>query len=164
MPIWAYCVTEIRTRAGEVLFSKSDAATAHVIDDEVLESGRKLLRNVVQNGTGRAANANENMYAKTGTNGDSDAWFIGFYDPPNKKEGFSLGVWIGNDLVSMKMAPNSTGGRIPARIARRFVDNVVKAVSNSSDQTAQEVDAASDQEGDQEQRQAKGLGSLLVIE
>ncbi|MDR1609697.1 MAG: transglycosylase domain-containing protein [Holosporales bacterium] len=162
MPIWAYCVTEIRTRTGEVLFRKSDGITSHVIDDEVLGAGRKLLRNVVQNGTGRAANANEHVYAKTGTNGDSDAWFIGFYDPPNKKAGCSLGIWIGNDLASQRMAFNSTGGRIPARIARRFIDNVVKVSNNSCNQHVAET-GATGQENEQEQQQAKGLGSLLTI-
>jgi penicillin-binding protein 1A len=163
MPIWAYCITEIRTKAGEVLFRKSDAVTARAIDDEVLASGRKLLRNVVQSGTGRAANANEHVYAKTGTNGDSDAWFMGFYDPPNKKLGFSFGVWIGNDTASVKMASNSTGGRIPARIARRFIDNVMKARSGSGDQRSVEAEAVSDHESDQEQPKSKGLGALLAV-
>jgi penicillin-binding protein 1A len=164
MPIWAYCVIEIHTRDGKILFRKSDIVTAHAFDNEVLGAGRKLLRNVVQNGTGRAANANEYVYAKTGTNGDSDAWFIGFYDPPNKKAGFSFGVWIGNDLASAKMTSNSTGGRIPARIARRFVDALVKASYGNRDQHSGEVETAVDQESAQEQPQAKGLGSLLAVE
>ncbi|MDR1597459.1 MAG: transglycosylase domain-containing protein [Holosporales bacterium] len=33
------------------------------------------------------------------------------------QEGIVLGVWIGNDSAGKKMAPMSTGGRIPARIA-----------------------------------------------
>ena len=43
----------------------------------------------------------------------------------NSEQGFSFGVWIGNDSVSDKMTPNSTGGRIPARIARRMLEGVL---------------------------------------
>ena len=125
-PVWAYCITEIRNKSGDILYQRNIQKAQPVLDNETLEACRELLRGVVAQGTGRAANCNPNIFAKTGSNGDSDAWFIGFYDPPNNPEqGFSFGVWIGNDSVSDKMTPNSTGGRIPARIARRMLEGVL---------------------------------------
>lgn len=136
-PVWGYCITEIRSKSGDILYQKDTENTQPVLDSETLESCRELLRGVVAQGTGRAANCNPNIYAKTGSNGDSDAWFIGFYDPPNEpKNGFSFGVWIGNDSIADKMTSNSTGGRIPARIARRMLEDVLnkkKKVSETPD-------------------------------
>ncbi len=132
-PIWAYCITEIRTKGGDILYQRDTPHVAPVLDEETLESCRELLRAVVSQGTGRAANFNPNIYAKTGTNGDADAWFIGFYDPPNSPQsGFSFGVWVGNDSVSDKMTSNSTGGRIPARIARRMLESVLSKESKNN--------------------------------
>ncbi len=125
-PVWGYCITEIRSKSGDILYQKDTENVQPVLDNETLEACRELLRGVVAQGTGRAANCNPNIYAKTGSNGDSDAWFIGFYDPPNEPQnGFSFGVWIGNDSIADKMTSNSTGGRIPARIARRMLENVL---------------------------------------
>ena len=126
MPIWPYCITEIRTKHGKILFQKHKENMIPILDEETLNSCRLLLRTVIKKGTGRAANINDYIFGKTGTNGDSDAWFISFYDPKeNPKEGFSLGIWIGNDLEKQKMTPNSTGGRIPARIAKMFLEDVL---------------------------------------
>lgn len=125
MPIWPYCVTEIRTKSGEVLYQKNKENLIPIIDEETLTSSRILLRNVVQRGTGRALNINSYIFGKTGSNGDSDAWFIGFYDPKNKQDGFSFGTWIGNDMNTDKMTPNSTGGRIPAKITKMFLEKVL---------------------------------------
>lgn len=126
MPIWPYCITEIRTKHGKILFQKHKENMIPILDEETLNSCRLLLHTVIKKGTGRAANINDYIFGKTGTNGDSDAWFISFYDPKeNPKEGFSLGIWIGNDLEKQKMTPNSTGGRIPARIAKMFLEDVL---------------------------------------
>lgn len=126
MPIWPYCITEIRTKHGKILFQKHKENMIPILDEETLNSCRLLLRTVIKKGTGRAANINDYIFGKTGTNGDSDAWFISFYDPKeNPKEGFSLGIWIGNDLEKQKMTPNSTGGRIPARIAKMFLEDIL---------------------------------------
>jgi penicillin-binding protein 1A len=162
MPIWPYCITEIRTKSGTVLFHKSEGVTTvRVIDDEVLTDGRKLLRNVIQNGTGRAANVNDFIYGKTGTNGDSDAWFFFFYDPPNARDlGFACGVWIGNDNnLTVRMASNSTGGRIPARIAKEFIQGVImKSDSKESAQVVETSTVAEEEQGPP----MKGLGALLA--
>ncbi|MDR1391182.1 MAG: transglycosylase domain-containing protein [Holosporales bacterium] len=128
IPIWPYCITEIQTKSGDILFQKNKEKILPIIDEEALISCKALLRNVVKNGTGRAVNVNAHIYGKTGTNGNTDAWFVGFYDPPDdKNSGFSMGVWIGNDINRQKMIETSTGGRIPARIAKMFF---LKLLSN----------------------------------
>ena len=75
----------------------------------------RLLRDVVERGTGRAARLDEGETAgKTGTSQDyRDAWFVGF------NEALIVGVWVGND----DRAPMQgvTGGSLPATIWRRFV-------------------------------------------
>lgn len=150
LPIWPYCITEIRNRRGDILYQRNSEKLSPVLDPETLDSCRVLLRNVVSRGTGRAANINKYIYAKTGTNGDSDAWFIGFYDPENfPNNGFSFGAWIGSDTNTQKMASNSTGGRIPARIVKMFLSNVL--AKNKKKDTP--VDSQVDPE--------KSLGSLL---
>lgn len=150
LPIWPYCITEIRNRRGDILYQRTSEKLSPVIDPETLGSCRVLLRTVVSRGTGKTANINKYIYAKTGTNGDSDAWFIGFYDPKDfPSNGFSFGAWIGTDTNTQKMAPNSTGGRIPARIVKRFLSNVL--AENKKKDTP--VDTQVDPE--------KSLGALL---
>lgn len=152
MPIWPYCITEIRTKYGKILFRKHKENMIPVLDNETLNSCRLLLRNVIKSGTGRAVNINDYIFGKTGTNGDSDAWFISFYDPkPNPEESFSLGVWIGNDLEKQKMASNSTGGRIPTRIAKMFLEDFFS--KNKSQEQKMEVNKSS----------KKNLGALLDL-
>jgi penicillin-binding protein 1A len=169
-PIWTNCIVEIRTRSGEVLYHDTKALAkdseqknkeyiAPVIDKEVLSLARAMLRDVVKRGTGRASNKNEYIYGKTGSNGDSDAWFFGFYDPTEaRQDGFSVGVWIGNDSNVEKMTSNSTGGRIPARIARKFFDSVI--VEENNQKPKEDINKT-------EQRKLipknKGLGSLLGL-
>ncbi len=153
MPIWPYCITEIRTRSGEVLFQKNKERLIPIIDTEALESCRTILRSVIKNGTGRAVNINDYIYGKTGTNGDLDAWFIGFYDPNETPDlGFSMGVWIGNDINRNKMTSNSTGGRIPARIAKMFLEKVLSKTEDKKSSATEEVSI---------EEKAKSLGSLL---
>ncbi|MBR1944467.1 MAG: transglycosylase domain-containing protein [Alphaproteobacteria bacterium] len=122
-----YCVLEIKRKNGEVIYSREEPEPIEVLDDEVLNNCRDLLHEVVQAGTGRAAKVNYDVYGKTGTNGETDAWFMGFYDPEKyENEGCAVGVWVGNDILSDKMTRKSTGGRIPARIAAMYLKNVIK--------------------------------------
>ena len=74
----------------------------------------QLMRGVVENGTGTAANISPGVYGKTGTSQDyRDAWFVGFAGD------LVVGVWVGNDdNTPMK---GVTGGNIPAQIWRDFM-------------------------------------------
>ena len=68
-----------------------------------------IMKTVITNGTGRAANIGKPAAGKTGTTDDSkDAYFIGF--TPD----VVTGVWVGNDDNS-KMG-GITGGTVPALI------------------------------------------------
>ncbi len=130
-----YCVIEIRKKDGYILYSREEPEPVDVLDSEILNNCRDLLHSVVQRGSGRAAKVNDYIYGKTGSNGDTDAWFIGFYDPDDEdkvNDGLAFGVWIGNDSLSDKMKPSSTGGRIPARIFARFFTNWFKEISKNS--------------------------------
>ncbi|MCP4691420.1 MAG: penicillin-binding protein, partial [Desulfobacterales bacterium] len=64
-----------------------------VVKEPSLSSLRKMLRAVIQEGTGRRARVlNRPVYGKTGTTtGGADALFIGFDDK------IAVGVWVGKD-------------------------------------------------------------------
>ncbi len=132
LPIWPYCILEIRTKSGDILYQHNKERKKPIIDEDLLTSCRTLLRSVVQRGSGRVVNLNDFIFGKTGTNGDSDAWFIGFHDPQKKEEGFSFGAWVGNDKDSDKMAAHSTGSRIPARISKMFIEKVLSQESKET--------------------------------
>ena len=141
-----YCVVEIRKKDGTILYSREEPEPVDVLDSEVLNNCRDLLHSVVQRGSGRAAKVNDYIYGKTGSNGDTDAWFIGFYDPDDEekeKDGIAFGVWVGNDSLYDKMTPNSTGGRIPARIVARFLKNWFKAGPKDPIQRIEQPDKTS---------------------
>ena len=74
----------------------------------------RLLREVVESGTGRAAALDSTAMGKTGTSQDyRDAWFVG------SNRSLVVGVWVGNDdRTPMK---NVTGGTWPAQIWKGFV-------------------------------------------
>jgi penicillin-binding protein 1A len=75
----------------------------------------RLLHDVVDHGTGRAASLGQGVAGKTGTSQDyRDAWFIGFDDD------LVVGVWVGNDDQSPMRGV--TGGSVPAQIWKGFVD------------------------------------------
>ncbi|MDR0631117.1 MAG: transglycosylase domain-containing protein [Holosporales bacterium] len=62
------------------------------------------------------------------------------------KCGVVLGVWIGNDSLRQKMAPHSTGGRLPTRIA----GSIFKAYANAQ------------QENEEPQIEMLALGSTVA--
>lgn len=85
----------------------------------------RLLRGVVERGTGRAAALpGRSVVGKTGTSQDyRDAWFIGFTDE------IVVGVWVGNDDSTPMRGV--TGGSLPVDIWRRFVQDGAAIVSRS---------------------------------
>ena len=134
---WPYGIFEIRDKDGKIIYQHNDDVNIKVVNDEHLENMKEMLRSVISRGTGRAANVDPNLFGKTGSNSNRDAWMFICREPiPNgdfvnveenspkyivDMNGIVLGVWIGNDSAENKMIPSSTGGRIPARIAGQII-------------------------------------------
>lgn len=77
----------------------------------------QLLRAAVNRGTGRAARLSVPNYGKTGTSQDNrDALFIGYAND------LVVGVWMGRD--DNQPLRGITGGSVPARIWRDFMNSV----------------------------------------
>jgi penicillin-binding protein 1A len=112
--VWAYAVTEIRDRAGRVLYRRAGDGPGRVAAPEHVAAMNDMLAEVIETGTGKAARLASRAAGKTGTSQDfRDAWFIG-YTP-----GLVAGVWVGNDSgAPMK---NVSGGGLPATLWRRFM-------------------------------------------
>lgn len=120
-----YGIAEVRDKEGNILFQQSDAESTRVIATEPLIKMRSLLRAVVESGSGRAANLDETVSGKTGSNGDRDAWFIFYRETASESiKGFTDivgGVWVGNDNNAL-MSKKSTGGNMPTRVARAIME------------------------------------------
>lgn len=103
-----YSIQKIQTQRGRVVYEAKRTQITKVLDKEVAGVMTAMLRKVITNGTGRAANINKPMAGKTGTtNENRDAWFIG-YTPD-----LVTGVFIGHDD---NLSIGLTGGSAPARI------------------------------------------------
>jgi penicillin-binding protein 1A len=106
-------ITAFASDAGGLRTLGAPAAPKDVLPQK--DQLTRLLRDVVERGTGRAAAVDgANVAGKTGTSQDyRDAWFVGFTDD------LIVGVWVGNDDRSPMKA--MTGGSLPARIWKIFV-------------------------------------------
>lgn len=103
-----YGIERIETHKGKVLYQAKRTKITRVIDRQIAGLMTTMLKQVILNGTGRAANINKPMAGKTGTtNENKDAWFIG-YTPD-----IVTGVFIGNDN---NKSIGLTGGTAPAKI------------------------------------------------
>ncbi|WP_071188679.1 penicillin-binding protein 1A [Trichormus sp. NMC-1] len=85
-------IRRILNRQGQVIWS-ADFPSKQVLDAESSAIMTWMLRNVVSQGTGAAAQLNDRQVAgKTGTSDESrDLWFIGYIPQ------VVAGVWLGND-------------------------------------------------------------------
>lgn len=123
--VWPYGVLEIRDKnSGQILYRYHTNPPSVIVNQPALGHMRKLLRAVVEEGSGRACNIDETVSGKTGSNGDKDAWFFVYREAPlsENEPGFSqvvVGIWTGNDNGSL-MSKKSTGGRMPTRVAAAF--------------------------------------------
>ena len=111
---WPYGIAEIRRSDGTVLYRRKRGEGSRVVSRSVARDMRELLRGVVADGTGKAANPGWTAAGKTGTSqGFRDAWFVGYAGD------LVTGVWMGNDNgARMK---GVTGGQLPARLWRDFM-------------------------------------------
>lgn len=148
--VWGYGITEIRTKSGDVLYKRDPPQNKRVIDDETLTGIRTMLRSVIQNGTGRAANISPYIFGKTGSNGDTDAWFLGFLDDQENNKRFSVGIWCGNDSIQNKMTKDSTGGKVPTRTASAFfkkIDGIHEKIEENKEPDSENQTSRRDMDG-----------------
>jgi penicillin-binding protein 1A len=117
MSVWPYGILTIRDKSGVLLYQRQNEATSPVVEMKYVREMNHMLTNVVNSGTGRAAKMPFPVAGKTGSNGDTDAWFVGYTSD------FVAGVWTGNDN-NKPMAKKSTGARLPARVWAAFMKSV----------------------------------------
>ena len=116
-----YGITKIVGRDGEVLYRRSGAGAGALFEPGPMAALHGLLREAVENGTGRAAALGPTLppaHGKTGTSQDyRDAWFVGFAGP------LVAGVWLGNDDGTPM--ERVTGGGPPARIWQQVMTGLL---------------------------------------
>ena len=106
-----YAIERVESSRGTVLYEARKAKTSKVLNVNTAATMTAIMKTVINNGTGRAANIGKPAAGKTGTTDDcKDAYFIGF--TPD----VATGVWVGNDDNS-RMG-ELTGGTVPAKIWR----------------------------------------------
>ena len=94
----------------------------------------RMLRAAINEGTGRAAMLRGPNYGKTGTTQDNrDALFVGYAGD------LVVGVWIGNDDNS-PLAGGISGGGLPARIWRQFMNRAMNVKAAPSQPAPREQD------------------------
>ncbi len=112
----AYGLTRINTLRGEVIFEvDAEAARERVISEQTVQYMNRMMRAVVEAGTGRRAQI-EGVPAvgKTGTTSSyRDAWFCGFTG------NYVAAVWFGND--DYRPTNNLTGGLLPTVAWQKFM-------------------------------------------
>ena len=78
-------------------------ATGRLVSAETARAVRKVLRLVVTDGTGRAADGTDEPYGKTGTaEGRTDAWFAGVSGDR------TIVVWLGSGDGALEDSPSAT--------------------------------------------------------
>lgn len=106
-----YAITEIADQAGNVLYRRQGGDLARVIPTQHVATMNRMMRGVIEHGTGTAAAFGYPAAGKTGTSSDfRDAWFVGY------SADLVTGVWVGNDDGAFMKGV--TGGGLPARIWR----------------------------------------------
>ena len=110
-----YAITSIKDTEGTVYYEYERPRSARqVVDRRNVFDLVKMMRSVMENGTGQGAQIGYPAAGKTGTSQDYiDAWFTGFTDK------YAASVWFGNDdNSSMRRV---TGGSIPARVWKEIM-------------------------------------------
>ena len=138
-------ITRIEDRNGDVLFDNGwsgdpFASTILKVDRALTETGTitqthldpqtsflmtKMMRNVVEHGTGTPAKAvGVPVAGKTGTTNDSfDAWFVGF------TRELTTAVWVGFDDYVLPMGRYEQGGRAALPIWVNYVRAATKGIT-----------------------------------
>jgi penicillin-binding protein 1A len=100
--------------AGRVVGQKLVGNDAPVLSKRVQAEMRQLFEAVVRNGTGKRSGPDAGG-GKTGTTqGQRDAWFVGW----RKHDSLLVGIWAGSD--SNNSIPGLSGGGLPVETWRQF--------------------------------------------
>jgi penicillin-binding protein 1A len=113
-----YMVDRVETHEGEVVF-RHEADDERVMDARDVAVVTDVLVDVVEDGTGTAADLDRPNAGKTGTtNAYRDAWFAG-YTPE-----YATSVWVGN--LDNSPMDGVTGGSFPARIWGTYMEQLLE--------------------------------------
>lgn len=105
-----YAVERVETSRGKVVYKAPKTKISHQLSLNTAAEMTAMMKMVITNGTGRAANIGKPAAGKTGTTDDNkDAYFMGY--TPN----VVAGVWVGNDDNTV-MNKSIQGGTVPALI------------------------------------------------
>jgi penicillin-binding protein 1A len=111
LAVLPYAILSVADRAGNVLYQRQADAMGRVVPEARVATMNRLMRQVIDHGTGKAAAIDFPAAGKTGTTNDfRDAWFVGYTAE------LVTGVWVGNDDGSFMKGV--TGSGIPARVWR----------------------------------------------
>jgi len=105
-----YAVERVETSRGKVVYRAPKTKVSHQLSTNTTAEMTAMMKRVIKNGTGRAADIGKPAAGKTGTTDDNkDAYFMG-YTPH-----VVTGVWVGND-DNTTMNKSIQGGTVPALI------------------------------------------------
>lgn len=109
LAIWPHAIVEIKTRDGDVLYSRSSSGSGRTMAAHHASVMNSMLAGAIETGTGRKAKLDRPAAGKTGTSQNfRDGWFVGY------TADLVAGVWMGNDNAS---APKKlTGSGLPAMV------------------------------------------------
>lgn len=113
-PVAARGLNDVKEKGWYQSLTDRKTGFSSAVHDGMLD----LLSSSIKTGTGRQALLTVNAYGKTGTTQDSrDALFMGF------ARDLVVGVWVGNDDNTAN--PGLSGGGVPARIWRAFMQSAL---------------------------------------
>ena len=113
--VMPYVITEVRTRDGELIYSRSGGGLGQVVTPQAVGMMNVMLHETMLTGTARKGDiAGWELAGKTGTSQDfRDAWFVGYSST------LVAGVWLGNDDGSA--TKHVSGATMPVDIWHKFM-------------------------------------------
>lgn len=116
-PVIPRVILDMQDSNSNILYKSESSGFGSIISEESWQNINYVLRQSVEEGTGRNANVSQNIYGKTGTSQNfRDAWFVGFNND------YVVGVWMGNDNNSP--TNKITGGSLPAKLFAEIIRKI----------------------------------------
>lgn len=114
-------IRKITDKSGNIIYQNNYKKTS-VFSDDTIGIMNDMMKNNITNGTAKKLSFSKvNLYAKTGTvgnsNGNTDAYCISY----NKD--YILGTWFGNKNNEY-LQNNITGGGLPSILSKEIWDNI----------------------------------------